>query len=67
MTQVVYSMESALKSMNLEQISTMLQRFEKSFDNRDNAGWIEIILKSYMAHIIHIIKIVLFNRYHAVL
>ena len=28
-------MESALKSMNLEQISTMLDRFEKSFENLD--------------------------------
>lgn len=35
MTQVVRSMESALKSMNLEQISTMLDRFEKSFENLD--------------------------------
>jgi charged multivesicular body protein 1 len=35
MTQVVHSMESALKSMNLEQISTMLDRFEKSFENLD--------------------------------
>jgi len=31
-------------------------------DNPENAGWIEIKLKSYMAHIIHIIKIVIFNR-----
>lgn len=35
MTQVVHSMESALKTMNLEQISTMLERFEKSFENLD--------------------------------
>merc|ERR1712062_149734 len=31
MTSVVRSMEGALKSMNLEQISNMLDRFEKSF------------------------------------
>merc|ERR1739838_22276 len=35
MTQVVRSMEGALKAMNLEQISTMLDRFEKSFENLD--------------------------------
>ena len=35
MTQVVRSMEGALKSMNLEQISSMLDRFEKSFENLD--------------------------------
>merc|ERR1719204_1329995 len=35
MTQVVHSMETALKSMNLEQISSMLERFEKSFENLD--------------------------------
>ena len=28
-------MEGALKSMNLEQISSMLDRFEKSFENLD--------------------------------
>merc|ERR1711908_6544 len=28
-------MEGALKAMNLEQISTMLDRFEKSFENLD--------------------------------
>jgi len=35
MGQVVRSMEGALKTMNLEQISTMLDRFEKSFENLD--------------------------------
>ena len=35
MSQVVRSMEGALKTMNLEQISTMLDRFEKSFENLD--------------------------------
>ena len=35
MTSVVRSMEGALKSMNLEQISNMLDRFEKSFENLD--------------------------------
>ena len=35
MTSVVRGMESALKQMNLEQIATMLDRFEKGMENID--------------------------------
>ena len=35
MTNVVRGMESALKQMNLEQIATMLDRFEKGMENMD--------------------------------
>jgi len=35
MTQVVRSMESAMKSMNLEQIQNMMDRFEGSFEKLD--------------------------------